>query len=99
MTYFSSFLVLQPHTNYLQVHVEKAVIQPRSPKKEILLLEESNGKGPETVCHDSYDGRIMIFNDSCASMVLEDRQQVCIFVVVCVVIVVIEGLEVAAGPE
>nr|XP_025885711.1 structural maintenance of chromosomes flexible hinge domain-containing protein GMI1 isoform X7 [Solanum lycopersicum] len=59
----------------IEVHVEKAVIQPRSPKKEILLLEESNGKGPETVCHDSYDGRIMIFNDSCASMVLEDRQQ------------------------
>ncbi|XP_049349124.1 structural maintenance of chromosomes flexible hinge domain-containing protein GMI1 [Solanum verrucosum] len=65
----------------IEVHVEKAVIctheltQPRSPKKEILLLEDSNGKGPETVCHNTFDGRIMIFNNSCASMHLEDRLQ------------------------
>lgn len=68
------------------MHVEKAVIRtheltrPRSPKKEIQLLEDSNGKGPETVCHNTFDGRIMIFNDSCASVDLEDRLQVCVFV-------------------
>ncbi|KAH0688172.1 hypothetical protein KY284_018725 [Solanum tuberosum] len=65
----------------IEVHVEKAVIRtheltrPRSPKKEIQLLEDSNGKGPETVCHNTFDGRIMIFNDSCASVDLEDRLQ------------------------
>ncbi|KAK4734712.1 hypothetical protein R3W88_008973 [Solanum pinnatisectum] len=65
----------------IEVHVEKAVIrtheltQPRSPKKEIMLLEDSNGKGPEMVCHNTFDGRRMIFNDSCASMDLEDRLQ------------------------
>ncbi|TMW94666.1 hypothetical protein EJD97_009952, partial [Solanum chilense] len=44
----------------IEVHVEKAVNQPKSSKKQILLLGDSNGKGPETVCHDNSDGRIMI---------------------------------------
>lgn len=70
---------------YLQVHVEKAVIstheltQPRSPKKEILLLEDSYFKGPGTVSDNTYDGSIMLYNDSCSSRDLEDRLQVCVF--------------------
>ncbi|PHT87513.1 hypothetical protein T459_09619 [Capsicum annuum] len=66
----------------IEVHVEKAVIsthevtQPRSPKKEILLLEDSCSlKGPETVYDNPYDRSIMLFKDSCASMDLENRQQ------------------------
>ncbi|XP_055825977.1 structural maintenance of chromosomes flexible hinge domain-containing protein GMI1 [Solanum dulcamara] len=63
----------------IEVHVEKAVIstheptQPRSPMKEILLLEDSYFKGRGTVSDNTYDGSIMLFNDSCSSRDLEDR--------------------------
>ncbi|CAN4089555.1 unnamed protein product [Withania somnifera] len=66
----------------IEVHVEKAVIskhevtQPRSVKKEILLLEDSYSlEVPGTVYDNTYDGSIMLFKDSCASMDLEERVQ------------------------
>ncbi|KAF3613534.1 hypothetical protein FXO38_36185 [Capsicum annuum] len=64
------------------VQVKKVVIsthevtQPRSPKKDFLLLQDSYSlKGPGTVYDDPYDRSIMVFKDSCASMDLETRQQ------------------------
>ncbi|KAM3248070.1 putative protein isoform X1 [Capsicum annuum] len=64
------------------VQVDKVVInthevtQPRSPKKEILLLEDSYSlKGPGMVYDNPNDGSIMLFKDSCAFMDLENRQK------------------------
>ncbi|KAJ8554297.1 hypothetical protein K7X08_024975 [Anisodus acutangulus] len=64
------------------VHVEKAVnstheiTQPSSLNKEILLLEDSYFlKGPGTAYDNNYDGSILPFKGSCASVDLEDRLQ------------------------
>ncbi|KAK4350967.1 hypothetical protein RND71_030280 [Anisodus tanguticus] len=66
----------------IEVHVEKAVkstheiTQPSSPNKEILLLEDSYYlKGPGTAYDNTYDGSILPFKDSRASVDLEDRLQ------------------------
>ncbi|KAJ8536892.1 hypothetical protein K7X08_035293 [Anisodus acutangulus] len=66
----------------IEVHVEKAVkstheiTQPSSPSKEILLLEDSYYlKGPGTAYDNTYDGSILPFKDSRASVDLEDRLQ------------------------
>ncbi|XP_059304587.1 structural maintenance of chromosomes flexible hinge domain-containing protein GMI1 isoform X2 [Lycium ferocissimum] len=66
----------------IEVHVEKAInsehqiTQPRRLNKEIMLLEDSSSlKGPGTIYDNTYDGSIVPFKDSCASVDLEDRLQ------------------------
>ncbi|CAN4085710.1 unnamed protein product [Withania somnifera] len=81
-----SFAASHSHFHELQtsikVHVEKAetstceVTQPRSPKKELLLLEDSYSlKGPGSVHDNTYDGSIILFKDSFAPMDLENIRQ------------------------